>query len=622
MDVKRSGNPSAFMMLLLRLWAVFIFIELLPGCNFSDSKNKAVFRHDSLKFIEFPDTARSDLSWSKENTVVIHILNEPDNLHPTNGRSSIRGLINNYIHKTLMRVNLRTLDLEPELVEDLPEISDDKLKFTYRLRKDIRWDDGVPVTAADVLFTFKANKYHLVDNPHSKPYLDNLEDIVLYPGEPYKFTIRMKAPYILNIAFLADFPLIQQRLYDPTNLLQRYTLPELSDSVSKADTDPLLVKWAAEFNDPRYGRELNYIRGLGPYKVISWEPGELLILEKKKNHWTERSTDEGEQAKPQRIAMVINKDPNSQEIEFKKQTYDATASLSTATLLKLQKDSSFNKNYHSLFIESYSYSYIALNMRPDGRKRKKFFTDKRVRRALALLTPIDTISAVLNSSRARRMISPVFPQSPEFHSGLKPLPYDITSAKALLGQAGWTDSDQNGILEKTIDGRKEDFIVDLAFINNSPASADMPLMLAEAYEKAGIKVNLQPMDYSVIYQQASTHDFDMMIGIWTGDYLPQDFAQIWHSSSWLNNGSNFTGFGTDESDSLIDSINRIAEPEDRIAPVKHLQEIIYEEQPYIFLFQGTTKIAVHKRFGNITIYKEKPYFLVHHWNLLPTSGTE
>lgn len=611
---KKSGFLSPVLTALLISYT-FSILLFQSGCT-SPGSGKAVLENDTIKYIRLTDASYIDSSWSAENTVIYHLLNEPDNMHPTNGRSSVRGLINHYTQKALVRVNLMTLEIEPDLVRDLPSVSDDKLSFTYHLRRDVRWDDGSPVTAADVLFTFKANKFNLVNNPHSKPYLDNLKDIQLHPADPYAFTIHMFAPYILNIAFLVDFPLMQRSFFDPGHLLDKYSFAEYADTASRADRDPALIEWANNFNGPQYGHDLINLKGLGSYRIASWAAGQSLILEKKAGHWTDASGDKYERAYPQRIVFVINKDPNSQEIEFKKQAYDATASLSTATLLKLQKDSVFNRNYHSVFIEAYSYSYIAMNMRPDGMKRKKLFTDRRVRRAMALLTPIDTISAVLNSSKARRMISPVFPQSPEFNAELKPLPFDVVSARELLKQAGWADSDHNGILDKVIDGKKEEFNAELAFINNSPSSSDLPLMIKEAYAKAGININLTPLEYSVIYKNASEHDFDMMVGIWTGDYLPQDFAQLWHSSSWLSNGSNFPGFGNQESDRLIDSINRIVEPEMRVGPVKQLQKIIYEEQPYIFLFQGTTKIAVHKRFGNITIYKEKPYLLAHHWVLL------
>src|SRR5688572_10354758 len=80
-------------------------------------------------------------SWSTENTVINHWLNEPPTLHPTNENSSSKSFVFGYIHSFLLIVDLKTLELKPDLVKSLPTISPDGLIYDFELKDNITWDD-------------------------------------------------------------------------------------------------------------------------------------------------------------------------------------------------------------------------------------------------------------------------------------------------------------------------------------------------------------------------------------------------------------------------------------------------------------------------------------------------
>ena len=99
-----------------------------------------------------------------QNTVIAHILTQPDGLHPFNDNSVQRSYIFNYTQKTLIKLDLESLEYIPLLVKEIPEGSDDNLSFTYELKNGITWDDGTPFTAKDVAFSVKIMLCPLTNN--------------------------------------------------------------------------------------------------------------------------------------------------------------------------------------------------------------------------------------------------------------------------------------------------------------------------------------------------------------------------------------------------------------------------------------------------------------------------
>lgn len=575
---------------------------------------------NETNFIKLDDATAFLPSWSKENVLIYHDIGEPDDMHPTNGSSGARSEVYGYTQVSLVGTDFQRLALRPIAIKELPTVSPDGREYSYQLRTDIKFDDGKVLSVEDVIFTFKANKCPLTNNPQAKPYLENLLDIIPDKSDPTKFKMIMKEKYIQNVAFLSDYPIMERTYFDKSDVLSHYTFAQLSDKNFKADQQKDLNAWAAEFNGPKYSRDLQYLVGAGPYRIESWEPGQSMTLVRKENHWSKGSTNPYEQSYPDKIIFKINKDANSQMLEFKAQTLDASTYLSTKTLQELQLDASFNANYNSRFTDTYNYGYIAMNMKPDGVKHKKLFTDKNVRRAMALLCPLDNINKVINKGLNKRMTSPVSPLKKEYNTDLKPLPFDIEAAKKLLDEAGWKDTDGDNIRDKVIDGEKVKLEFNFNYMTTSVDWKDISQMITEQMYKAGVKANLNPLDFAVLYDAAKKHDFDMMIASWAGNFAPEDYTQLWHSSSWASQGSNFTGFGNAESDALIDSIKYTLEDEKRIPMVKKLQAIIYDEQPYIFMFSALRRNVIHKRFGNQEMYFERPGLWLSSLKLLSNPG--
>ena len=573
----------------------------------------------SSTYLEVADATEWKDDWSKENTVIYHVIGEPDDMHPCNGNSAMRTFINNYTQKKVMETDLIELKGErPGIVKGHPEISENELEFTYELRDEPTWDNGEQLSFEDIMFTFKANKCPLTNNPHAKPYLENLAEIIQDSENPRKFTMKMKKKYIQNVLFLTDYPVLQESHFDQNQTLRNYTFAQFDDPSFDTDSKADLNAWATEFNNPKNSRSVENLVGLGPYKWTNWKPGQSLTIEKKKDHWTSKLSDPNpyETGYPERIIFKINTDPNSQSLEFKTQALDASTFLPTKKLLELQEDSKFNENYHSHFTSTYNYSYVGFNCRPDGIEHKKIFDDKRVRRAAAMLVNVDELNIILNKGRNERMVGPISPLKREYNDDLKLIDFDIEGAKALLEEAGWVDTDNDNIRDKMVDGEKIQLEFDLNYMTTQVTWRDMAQMISESMYEAGMKANIVPLDFAVLYDKARHHKFDVMLAAWAGSSVPEDFTQIWHTSSWASKGSNFTGFGNAESDAMIDSIKYTLDFDERSVMVKELQAMIYDEQPYIFLYSSTRRNVIHKRFGNADMLYERPGVVISNFRLL------
>jgi peptide/nickel transport system substrate-binding protein len=610
-----NSNRNIF---LLALTVVYFFVSC--GNHKSTGEDKTARSSDSVKYVKIADANNVLPAWSKENTVIYQWIAEPDLLHPTNGISFQKTEVFLYTQMFLVIIDFRTLELMPNLVKTLPEISPDGLRVTFELRTEPKWDNGEALSVDDVIFTAKASKCPFTDNPNFKPYWDNLKTIEKDSTNPLKFTAIMKQPYMHNVAFWGDYPLMQCKYYDPGNVLAKFSFEQFDDPKSKLENNKELKNWVNEFNSAKYGRDVNYLKGLGPYKVASWEAGQTLTLVRKENYWGNADHSIYESSYPEKIIFKVNRDANSQVLEFKSQADDASTTVSTKTLVDLQSDSSFNDNYNSMFTDSYNYSYIGMNMKPDGLKHKKLFTDKNVRRAIALLMPIDDINRILNKGKNKRSVGPVSFLKPDFNKNLKPLPNDIEQAKKLLNDAGWKDSDGDNILDKIIDGEKVKMEFTFNYLNTQVEWKDMATMVADAFFKSGIKANLNPLDYPAFIGNSRSHDFDMILASWGQSSTPEDFTQIWHTSSWTSSGSNFTGFGNAVTDALIDSVKYTLNDSLRNEMSKRFQQIVYDEQPYVFLFATLRRNIIHKRFGNQELYFERPGVMLNCLKLLTGSG--
>ena len=556
------------------------------------------------------------------NVVTFHLSSQPDGLHPFNNNSGDRTIIFTYTQKSLVRIDLGSLETFAALVETMPVISDDQLSYSYRLKKGIYWDNGEPLTAKDVLFTSKIQVCPLTDNAAVRPNYDTvIDDVILDPDDPYAFTMKAKKVYATNAEIYSEIWLQQASYWDPDGVLDRYTFQDFYQPDFKSKVGQDLVDWMRKFNDADNSYLPENLVGLGPYKVTAWETDNYIELTRKENWWGDNDTSRYNANEPEKIVFKIIKDAAASKMAVKNQKVDVTIYVGNSSLLKLKALDYFNEAYESDFVPEYAYAYLGLNMRPEEVGRTPFFGDQMVRRAMAYATPVDEIIEVLLYSKGQRQCSNVSPLVPSYNHSLRPIPFDLDTAAMLLAKAGLVDTDGDNIRDKVINGRKVQFQFDMNYFGNSTLSKETALMIKEEYYKVGLVANTVPLDFTILYKSAYEHNFDAMFGVWGGSGSYSDPVQLWHTSSWVNKGSNFVGFGDASSDALIDKCNSIVDPLERMPIERALQKKIYDAQPYVFMYSRVRPTLIHRRFANREMYSEKPGLFTNNLQLIQDFNT-
>jgi len=199
--------------------------------------------------------------------------------------------------------------------------------------------------------------------------------------------------------------------------------------------------------------------------------------------------------------------------------------------------------------------------------------------------------------------SPIHKFRPEYNRELKPYPYDPDQAGKLLAEAGWGDADGDGVLDKVIDGTSTPFSFEILVNSGNQLRKDVALILQNELKDAGIDCQVRELDWSIFLQRVKGQEFAAVVLGWTGSMrFPPDNYQIWHSSQAKGNGSNHIGFANPEVDEILEDYRREFDPQKRIALYQRYQEILYEEQPYTFLWMSRVARAYSRRFQGVNWY--------------------
>jgi len=547
--------------------------------------------------------ARND----KDNVIVTSWPSQPTTLNPVCGiPSSARVLIFDYTQKTLTRTDLRTLQEVPILVKSLAEVSPDGKSFSYTLRDDVKWDDGSPLTVDDVIFTMKVTKCPLADDALVRSTYDNVKDIVKDPSNPQRFTMIAKDLYFNNKFIFNELYLIEKKHWDSSGVLDKAGIPDMDDPKFDPSKYAGLADWMKGFNDGRNGHDPKKLCGLGGYAVTDWVVNTSITLTRKNNWWGENDTSAYSRTYPSKIVIKIIADDQSGYLALLNHSLDVDVWQFTNSYLKLKQNKDFNDHYYSGTTDQVSCNLLFMNMKPEGKNHPPFFTDKKVRWAMAYLTPVDEMNSTIIKGLATRQVSFIQPLFKNFYNDtLKLIPLDIEKAKKLLGEAGWVDTDGDNIRDKVINGKKVQLSFRLMY-SATPTNKEYALLLKDAMYKAGVDVVPDPVDQGELQTRAAAHDFDMMLSAFSGPAYPDDPGQLFDSKNWTNHGSNFTGFGNASTDSLIEQSNRQIDDDKRAVLLKKLQAIVYDQQPIIYLYGIKRKVIISKKYENPGMYVERP----------------
>lgn len=555
--------------------------------------------------------------------VVVHELSDPDQLNPITSTSTSATYMKSHIFQQLLAIDNETLELYGLLATDRPVITaieegdyEGGMSLTYEIRPEATWDNGTPITAEDYIFSIKCVKHPSVNAGSLRPYMEFIHDIVVDPTNNKKFTVYSKERYILAEAF-SGYYVFPPYIYDPNGILAKYDIKDMCDpkKMEAMKNNEDLQQFAQEFNSPKYSREKGFVVGSGPYSFEEWETGQFIRVKRKENWWGDKAKDKHLQGQPSEIKFRIVNDLSTAVTALKGEDIDVMRSIPPDDFIKLQGNERFNKLYNLHSPKFLSYDYLGLNAKSPK------LSDKRVRRAIAHLVNRDEIIEVMMQGLAQKVNGPINPEASYYNSNLPNIEFDVTKARNLLAEAGWEDSNGNGIVDKEIDGALVEMELEYKYNQGNERRKNVGIMLKENAKRAGIDINIVTREWTVFLEDTKKRDFDIFSGGWVQSPIPDDLKQIWHTESDNPDGDNRVGFGTAESDRLIDEIRVTLDEEKRREMYLRVQEIIFEEQPYVFLHAPKERISIHKRFTNTQISVNRPGYDVNSFTLVPMENT-
>jgi len=224
-----------------------------------------------------------------------------------------------------------------------------------------------------------------------------------------------------------------------------------------------------------------------------------------------------------------------------------------------------------------------------------WFKDKRVRQAIAYAIDKGEIVDVVLFGLGSPATGPYVPNTWVYNPSVKKYDYDLNKSKQLLKEAGWEDTDGDGILDK--DGKKFEFSVLTNMGNRSREQT--ATIIQYRLKKVGIKMNIRVLEWSTFINEfIDKRRFETVILGWSIGIDPDQY-DIWHSSKTREKEFNFVSYSNPEVDGLLEQGRRTFDIEKRKKAYYRIQEILADEVPYIFLYVPDATPIVSSRFKGI-----------------------
>ncbi len=528
---------------------------------------------------------------------------DAEKLMPTVTNDASATDIYELIFDALLRLNRETYELEGNIAKGLPVISDDHLTYTFDLKENVKFSDGRPLTGEDIIFTMKTIKIPFVDAQALRNYFDDVKNVELVDGNKYKVKFTMSRPYFRAIYSLGDMRITPKHILDPRNETDKFTFEDLANAQKSLDPKkyPEMQKYADFFNSQEVARDPKYVIGSGPYKLEKWATGQAITIARNENYW-----DQGKVPNyANKIVFKIIQDQNAAVVAAKNKEVDYMFVIQPADFFENVKNPEQFNIKKALVLEP-TYVYIAWN------NERPLFKDKKVRWALSYAVDRQNIIDKLLFSAAVPIQSHIFYKSKFLNDKLPSIDYNMEKAKQLLEEAGWKDSDGDGIRDKVVDGKKMDF--KFTFVNNNnPKRKKVMLIVIESLKQLGIQADLQEYEWSVFLDKTKKHDYDACYAAWQLNVTPDDPYQIWHSSQTIAEGSNWISYKNPEADKLLEE-NRITfDDVKRKEILDKWQQMIYDDQPVTFLWSETSRYFYSDRFKNTRWYSYPSSGLLNEW---------
>jgi len=490
-------------------------------------------------------------------TIVVASIGDAKRLNPIIANDSASGEINGQVFNGLIKYD-KDLLFEGDLAKSW-EVSDDGLVITFHLRPNVRWHDGVPFTADDVLFTYQK----LIDPNIATPYGADYERVARAEVlDPLTFRVTYKEPFA----------------------------PAL-ESWSMGIIPKHLLK-GKDINTDDFNR---HPVGTGPYKFKEWLTGQKIVLVANDDYFKGRPNID------EYIYRIIP-DPATIFLELKAKGVD-TMGLTPLQYQRQTKTAFFRENFRKFRYPANGYTYLGYNLRDPK------FSDKKVRQALSYAINKEDIIKGVRLGLGSVATGPYPPHYWAYNPKARRYPYDPEKARRMLAEAGWVDTDQDGILDR--DGQPFRFTIITNQGNDERKQAAE--IIQQNLKKVGISVKIKVVEWQAFINQfVDKRNFEAIILGWSIGIDPDNYI-MWHASQTGPNQHNFVSYSNPEVDRLLVLGRKTFDRQNRQEIYRKIHAILAEDQPYCFLYVPDALPIVNVKFHGIRQEKAGIWYNFEDW---------
>ncbi len=508
---------------------LFLILLLLAGCANEQSNSGPQEK-------AYKPTAYGDI-------IVRGDIGDASNLIPILASDSASHSIAGLIYNGLVKY-----DKDMNIVGDLAEswdISDDGLVITFHLRKGVKWHDGKPFTAKDVLYT-------------------------------YQVTVDPKTP----TAYAGDFLKVKK-----AEVLDDYTFRVTYDKPFA----PSLISWSSavlprhllEGQDITKSSLARHPVGTGPYLFKEWLAGQKIVLVSNADYFEGRPYVDGH------VTRIIP-DMATMFLELRARNIDMMG-LTPLQYTRQTENNLFRQSFDKYRYLAFAYTYLGYNL------KHPFFADKRVRQAISYAINKEEIISGVLLGLGKPATGPYKPGTWAYNENVKTYSYNPQKARELLRAAGWTKTNNDGFLEK--DGRP--FTFELITNQGNETRQKCAEIIQRQLKEVGIDVKIRILEWAAFINDfINKRRFEAVILGWTIPLDP-DAYDVWHSSKTAPEELNFISYKNPEVDALLEKARSTFEQKLRKKYYDRFQEILVEDQPYTFLYVPDELVIISKRFRGI-----------------------
>ncbi|HUN07032.1 MAG TPA: ABC transporter substrate-binding protein [Aggregatilineales bacterium] len=524
---------------------------------------------------------------------------DPATFNPLLASDTSSARVAGFMFPAWIGVNPETAVHEPgrpdALVTDWT-ISEDGLTYTFTLRDDWTWNDGTPMTSADILYSWEAIASGVVET--SLSYQVDLIDSVTAP-DANTIVVTFKAAACTNLTEASYWSPV------PSHVLPAFD--ELNDA--DFNLNPTVTGGVFNFGEFRAGEQVSLIanqtyggapEGVLPtgyiYKVV---PDQTVLIE-------------------QFIAGETN-------------VVDGPAVARRADLLA-------DTNVQAYQFPGNSWDYLALNYadpanpqnatddagNPIDQGHHPIFGDVRVRRAIALGIDVESMIEGAVFGFGTRMPSTTIPASWAFDEDLAPIPFDTEAAAALLDEAGWIDDDNDPSTPRVAQGAMyaadgTPFQFTLYTNEGNSRRGAIGTIVQDQLRQLGIVVDFQAIDFNTLLDIMDAQTFDAFILGWRNGYPddPDQTSLFTPSGDIVGGGNNNTSYNNPRVTELMEQARTLpgCDPAARAELYHEIQALMQEDLPYVPLFDTEGMYAARTSVGGFSPFPSQLFWNVDRWTV-------